>query len=129
MIERLLEIGLTVNDIQNIKEFIDEDNSEDLIENIKLLDSIGCSQNAIKNIIIGNPFFLQRSSCDIYKLISYLHELGFTYLNLLFDSYPIFLNKDDFEVKDFIDKEISKGKLLEDIIDEIDSTPYIIDEV
>ena len=128
MIDKLLELGLTVNDIQNIKEFIKEQDKKDLINNVQLLESIGCDKFSIKNIIIGNPFFLQRSYNDIYKLILYLQQLSFTYLNLLFDSYPSFLNKDAFEIRDFINDRISNGESLDDIIDEIDSNPAVVDE-
>lgn len=128
MIDRLLELGLTVNDIQNIKDFIREEDQEDMINNIQLLENIGCDKNSIKNIIVGNPSFLQRSYSDVYKLISYLQQLGFTYINLLLDSYPSFLNKDAFEIRDFINRKLSDGESLEDIIDEIDSNPMIIDE-
>lgn len=129
MIEILLELGLTLANIENIKEFVSEEDISDLINNIKLLRTINCDDTLIKDIIIGNPFFLQRSYSDIYKLISYLQQLGFTHINLLFDSYPMFLNKDAFEIEAFIQKELSSGKTLEDIIDEIDSNPIIIDEI
>ena len=129
MIDYLLEIGLYDKDIMIIKEYISDDNKQDLIRNVQLLKNVGCDNFSIKNIIVGNPFFLQRSYRDVYKLISYLQQLGFTYINLLFDSYPIFLNKDSFEIEEYINKCISEGKDLEDIIDEIDSNPSIIDEV
>lgn len=129
MIKILLDLGLTEEDIKDIKNFIREDDEIDLIKNIELLKSIGCDHSSIKNIIIGNPYFLQRSNSDIYKLIEYLKELNLTHINLLFDSYPLFLNNDYFEVRDFIKQKISSGELLESIIDEIDSNPSIIDEV
>lgn len=129
MIEVLFDLGINEKEIMNIKEFIREEDKNDLINNIELLKNIGCDTASIKNIIIGNPMFMQRSYSDINKLISYLQELGFTYINLLFDSYPSFLNKDVFEIRDYINDKISNGELLEDIIDEIDSNPNIIDEV
>ena len=129
MIDTLLELGLTEHELANIKEFINDIYQEDLKKNISLLKLVGCDINSIKNIIIGNPFFLQRNYSDIQKLIHYLQELGFTYLNLLFDSYPMFLNKDAFEIKNYIEDRMNCGEELEDIIDDIDSNPIIIDEV
>ena len=83
MIELLLELGLSEQDIKVIKDFICEDNKHDLEKNIKLLKNIGCDNFSIKNIIIGNPFFLQRNNTDIYKLILYLQQLGFTYIKMM----------------------------------------------
>ena len=37
--------------------------------------------------------------------------------------------KDVFEIEDYINTKLSDGILLEDIIDEIESNPYIIDEI
>ncbi len=129
MINTLLELGLTEQQLTNIKEFINDIYQEDLKKNIPLLKSVGCDIDSIKNIIIGNPLFLQRNYSDIQKLIDYLQELGLTYLNLLFDSYPMFLNKDSFEIKNYIEDRINLGEELEDIVDDIDSNPIIIDEV
>lgn len=129
MIEVLFNLGINEKEIMNIKEFIREEDKHDLINNIELLKNIGCDTASIKNIIIGNPLFIQRSYNDINKLISYLQELGFTYINLLLDSYPSFLNKDAFEIKNYINNKISNGELLEDVIDEIDSNPTVVDEV
>ena len=129
MIDILLDLGLTETDIKMIREDVDEIDQNDFKSNIKLLKALGCDNSSIKNIIIGNPFFLHRSNRDFAKLISYIQQLGFTHINLLFDSYPFFLNKDDFEIRDFIEKRLNIGEELEDIIDEIDSNPMIIDEV
>ena len=129
MLDKLIELGIRDIDIKNMLEFIQEDNVEDFKKNINLLENIGCDYKTIRNIVVGNPFFLQKSFEDVYELVSYLNELGFTCLNLLFDSYPMFLNKLAFEIKDYIDKRIQNNEELEDIIDDIDSNPMIIDEI
>jgi hypothetical protein len=128
MINILMNLELTNEDIYLIKEFINDENKEDLLKNIALLEKAGCDTLSIRNIIIGNPFFLNRSYMDIYKLLNCLSLYKFTYLNLLFDSNPSFLNKDDFEIREYIEKKESEGKSLEEIVDEIEDNPFIIDE-
>ena len=77
------------------------------IENEKINELLGLNDNSIKN-------------------------LGFVknkeYLNLLFDSNPELLNKDVFEIEEFINKKKNDGISLEDIVDLIDSNPFVIDE-
>ena len=48
---------------------------------------------------------------------------------LLFDSNPWLLNKDLFEIEEFIEKKQEEGLLLEEIVDLMDSNPYVIDEI
>ena len=62
-----------------------------------------------------------------WKLINKLLSLGFTNLNLLFDANPFFLNLDSFEIDEFIKEKQKDDMLLVDIIDLIDSNPYIFD--
>ena len=72
---------------------------------------------------------LTRSNTDIIKLINYLNGLGFSSLNILFDSNPYILNLDIFEVNNYIEDRISNGELLEDIIDDLDSNTYLFNEI
>ena len=129
MIDTLIDVGLTEEEINNIKNFIHDENKKDLEENIQQLKILGCDNLSIKNIIIGNPYFLGRSSSDINRLISGLKRLKFSYINLMFDSYPSFLNKDCFEIEDWINKKIYAGEYLDDILDLLDSNPSVIDEI
>ncbi len=129
MIEVLLKLNLTENDILGIKEWIDDSAVHDLEETIQILKQIGCDEDKIKNIIIGNPLILNRSANDIQKLITCLTDYGFQDLNLLFDSYPSMLNKDAFEIEDYIEEKRKNKEELEDIIDRIDSNPAIVDEI
>ena len=99
------------------------------VDCIKILKYIDCLDRHIQNILICNPFYLYRSIDDVVKLIKKLLEIGMTNINLLFDSNPFLLNKDAYEIDDYINKKINNGKTLEDIVDEIDSNPYIIDEI
>lgn len=126
MLDKLIELGIRDIDINNIKEFIDEDNLDDFKQILSLLTNINCSESMIRNIIIGNPFILQRNYEDVSELINYMISLGFKNCNIIFDSYPLFLNKDKFEIEEYINKEQNKN--IDDIIDEIESNPIIIDE-
>ena len=129
--EELFSLDISELDVRNMLEQIPtllDISKEEVSEKIDILKYINCSDRNIKNIIVSNPEYLERDIKDIIKLINYLNSIGFTLLNLLFDSNPYFLNYDVFEIKDYINKREAEGLSLEDIIDEIDSNPYIIDE-
>lgn len=129
--EELFSLGLSEEDIRDLLEKFPNVLSIDstlIKEKIEILRYVDCNQRHIKNIIVSNPEYLDRDNKDILKLISYLKDVGFSLLNLLFDSNPYFLNYDVFEIRDYIDNRLNDGLLLEDIIDEIENNPYIIDE-
>ena len=88
--------------------------------------NINCRDSMIRNIVIGNPFILQRDYESVKNLIDYMTSVGFKNLNLLFDSYPLFLNKDKFEIEEYLNKH--QDKSMEDIIDELESNPLLIEE-
>ena len=58
-----------------------------------------------------------------------IYSYGLTNLNLLFEANPFFLNKDLFEIEDFIKLKEQDGLSIEEIVDLIDSNPYAIDEI
>lgn len=129
--EELFSLGIDEKEIKNMLEQIPSlynISSELVKQKIEILRYVGCSERNIKNIIVSNPEYLERDNDDVIQLIKYLIDKGFTLLNLLFDSNPYFLNYDKFEVEDYINKRLDDGIELEDVIDEIDSNPYIIDE-
>ncbi len=128
--QELFNLGITENDIKemletfpNIKD-IDENNIKKLIT---ILKRVGCSNRTIKDIIISNPFYLDRLDTDIIKLIQKLESIGLENLNILFDTNPYLLNKDAFEIDDFI-KEHIQNYSLEEIAEAIDDNPYLLDE-
>lgn len=129
MIDKLIELGIRDIDINNIKEFIQEDNYEDFINILNLLEYIGCDIKEIINIIVGNPHILERSYEDVLELVNYLLKLNFTSLKILFDSYPVFLNKNKFEIEDYINIGLQNGMIIEDIIDELENNPLLIEEM
>ena len=117
----LLEMIKTCNEIKELED-------EEIISKINLLKDLDCTNKQIRNILITNPFYLDRIETDIIKLIKTLLELGFKDLNILFDSNPNILNKDSFEIDNYIEEKISE-KSLEEIIDDLDSNPYLFDEI
>ena len=126
MLDKLIELGIREIDLNNIKEFINNDNIEDFNKILELLKSLNCHDYILRNIIVGNPFILERDYDSIKSLIDYMQSKGFKSLNLLFDSYPLFLNKDAFEIEEYINNK--QNKSMEDIIDELESNPTLIEE-
>ena len=100
---------------------------EEIKQLIHILKQINCSEKMIKNIIISNPFYLSRVDEDIMKLIHKLSSIGVINLNMLFDTNPDLLSKDAFEIDEFINKNKDKYSL-EELIDQLESNPYIIGE-
>ena len=129
MLDKLIELGIRDIDINNMKEFINEENMEDFNKIIELLKNLNCSDSMIRNIVVGNPIILQRDYEDILEVTNYLTSIGFKNLNLLYDSYPMFLNKDVVEIKDYIESKVKNNISLEDIIDELESNPLLIEEL
>lgn len=128
---KLFELGINEDTIRFMLEQcnnIINMSDEELEEKINILMYVGCNERHIKNIIVSNPYYLDRINDDVLKLISYLKEIGFKNINLLFDSNPYFLNYDVFEIKDYISNKLSSGMKLDIIIDDIENNPYIIDE-
>lgn len=129
--DKLFEFGISEDDIRCMLGQVSSIamvSDTDINFKIDILTYLGCVDRHIKNILISNPYCLDRSNSDLVNLIKYLIGLGFTNLNLLFDSNPYFLNYDVFEIKNYFDKRMSKGISLEDIVNEITDNPYIIDE-
>ena len=128
----LIELGIRYQDLQemfNLNPMLEYLNDKEINDNILFLKSLKCSDIIIKNIIICNPFYLNRSITDLQKLVSKLISIGLTNLNLLFDSNPYLLNKDAFEIDSFIKEKLKLGFKLESIIDLIDSDPFITQEI
>ena len=131
MIE-LFELGISEETINNMVELFPEikDMSENkILEKVTILKKLGCSENQIINIIGSNPEYLTKSNKVILELISKLVDLGFRNLNILFDGNPYVLNFEAFEIDNYVNNRIKNGELLEDIVDDLDSNPYLFSEV
>jgi len=98
-------------------------------ELLDILVYINCNEKQIKNIILCNPFYLSRIKEDVEDLINKLKEYSFNELNLLFESNPLLLNKNDFEIEDYIKNRLKEDISLEKVIEEIENNPFIIDEI
>ena len=131
MIE-LYNIGTSDETIKNMIEInpeITELTDQEIIKKVEILKEINCSKTQMLNIISSNPMFLSRGINEIIKLLSYLQKTGFTCLNILFDSNPYILNLESFEIEKYINNRINQGEILEDIIDDLDSNPYLFQEI
>lgn len=96
---------------------------------IKVLEDLGLNNNVLKNVIMSNPFYLTRDLDDIVSLINCLNEYGVRNLNIIIDTYPLFLNLYKSDLDDFIEIKMSDGLNQDEIIEIIESEPYIIDEI
>lgn len=119
IIKSMLEINPEICDLED----------QDIIDKKKLLKIINCSNKEIKNIICSNPNYLNRTNEEITKLFGYLLKTGFKYLNILIDSNPFILNLEPFEIKNYINNRINNGENINDIVDDLDSNPYLFQEI
>ena len=120
----LLLFGINEEEIKEINEksnVLKEVTDKEIKDRINLLREINCEDKIIKNIIISNPDYLNRSVDDILKLIKKLLELNIERIDITFDGNPWLLNKDDFEIDEFIKDKKESGMDYEDILDLIDS--------
>ena len=130
--KELFELGISDSDINNMIELNKEIiilSSNDIKDKINILESIGCTNNQINNIISSNPLYLSRSNEDLFALLNTLKKYGFNTINILLDSNPYILNLDSYEIKDYIESRINNKDNIEDIIDELDSNPYLFNEI
>ena len=109
MLDSLRNIGISESEY---KELIEENS---LIENLEpmdvedmimLLKSLNCSDEHIKNIILSDVFYLTRTKNDVQKLLIELYDRGISTDDLteLIQNYPYILEKDDFEISEFFNK-------------------------
>ena len=122
--EYLFNLGFNENEIKDIittnNEVVDL-SDEEIKVLINILVKVGCKDYHIKNIINANPYYLSRSTTDVNNLINKLLSLGINHLETTFDSNPWLLNKDAYEIDEYIIDEQSKGLSLDEIVDKIDS--------
>lgn len=102
--------------------------SKDVLDKIDILKSINCSDIEIRNIVSSNSLYFDRTNEEIVKLINKLKEYNFDTLNILFDSNPYILNLEPFEIDNYINNRLN-NESLEDIIDDLDSNPYLFNEL
>ena len=130
--EYLYNIGINENEIINMItqcKDISYLNPNQIKDMINVLKEINCDERQIKHILITNPFYLTKIKEDIITLINKLNEYGFSCLNILFDSNPLILNKEAFEITDYVEKQLKLGNKLNNIVDLLDSNPYLFEEI
>lgn len=128
----LFELGINEDDIKSMIELcpmITDMSDDEIKKKIDMLSFIGCNNRHIRNIIVSNPNYLDRIDDDIVKLINYLNKIGVSNIYLLFDSNPYLLNRDVFEIEEYVNNRYEDGMSFEEILDELESNPYIIDEI
>ena len=130
--EELYNLGIsytTLKEMIEINSEILEMSNDEIIIKKEILNNIGCSDSQILNIISSNALMLSRTNTSLICLINYLKQLGFDNLNILFDSNPYILNLEQFEIKNYIEDRISKGDLLDEIIADLDTNPWLFNEM
>ena len=131
MIE-LYNLGISESTIKNMLEIepdMKELSEKEMKEKIAILQELNCSKSQIISIISSNPHYLNRTNGEIIKLIKTLSNYGFDTLNILLDSNPYVLSLEPFEINNYIENRKNNGESLEDIIDDLDSNPYLFSEM
>lgn len=114
-------IGEDFKNVLDANPFIGKLDDLEIENNINFLKEVDCSYEQMKNIIIFNPWLFNRSYDELNKLKNKLISIGITNLNITFDTQPLLLNKEIFEIDDFINEQIKKGLEINEIADIIDS--------
>ena len=130
--EELFNMGISEATIKNMVEInpeLRDISKNQIIEKENILKCIKCNDIQIRNIISSNPTFLTCTNSEIIKLLEYLNKLGFNTLNILFDSNPYILNLEPYEIESYISERKNNGESIEDIIDDLDSNPYLFEEI
>lgn len=130
--QELYNIGISKITLKNMLEInpeLKELSNNEILEKKIILRKIGCNDDQLLNIISSNSIFLSRTNGEIIKLIEYLKKLGFNHFNVLFDANPYILNLEPFEIDNYIKNRINNGELFEEIIDDLDSNPYLFSEM
>lgn len=113
-------LGEDFKNVLDANPFIGKLDDLEIENNINFLKEVDCSYEQMKNIIIFNPWLFNRSYDELNKLKNKLISIGITNLNITFDTQPL-LNKEIFEIDDFINEQIKKGLEINEIADIIDS--------
>ena len=127
MLDILMGLGISEEDLKYLREYIDEVNIEDLTLNINLLKE-KVSEETIRDLITSNPMFLKKSHEDFKNLINYLIKLNLTNFEELFE-YADFVNNDVWDLELYIKEKEEEGLSKEEVINTIKNNPRIIDEV
>lgn len=102
---------------------------EDVISKVKLLEKLNCNEKEIKNIISSNSGFLLKSDEEILELVNKMKEYGFKNINLLIEANPFILGMYDIDLESYIETRKENGENITDIVDDLESHPYLFNEI
>ncbi len=105
----ILDIAEANGEVQNLSE-------EEMIKYIYVLIDIGCTQKQIHTIITSNPAFFSRDVEDVGSFLRKLKSYDID-VSLAVEANPWLLNKDSFELDEFINEKRSLGIADDKILD------------
>mgnify|MGYP004505441583 FL=1 len=115
----LYNLDLNENEILDIAEANEEVqdlSEEEMIKYIYVLIDIGCTQKQIHTIITSNPAYFSRDVDDVGTFLRKLKSYDVD-VSLAVETNPWLLNKDSFELDEFINEKRSLGIADDKILD------------
>lgn len=115
----LYNLDLNENEILDIAEAngeVQDLSEEEMLKYIYVLIDIGCTQKQIHTIITSNPAYFSRDIDDVGTFLRKLKSYDVD-VSLALEANPWLLNKDSFELDDFINEKRSLGIADDKILD------------
>ena len=115
----LYNLDLNENEILDIAEAngeVQDLSEEEMIKYIYVLIDIGCTQKQIHTIITSNPAYFSRDIDDVGTFLRKLKSYDVD-VSLALEANPWLLNKDSFELDEFINEKRSLGIADDKILD------------
>ena len=117
----LYNLDLNENEILDIAEAngeVQDLSEEEIIKYIYVLIDIGCTQKQIHTIITSNPAYFSRDIDDVGTFLRKLKSYDVD-VSLALEANPWLLNKDSFELDEFINEKRSLGIADDKILDNL----------
>ena len=115
----LYNLDLNENEILDIvdaNEEVKDLSEEEMVKYIYILIDIGCTQKQIHTIITSNPAYFSRDIDDVGTFLRKLKSYDVD-VSLALEANPWLLNKDSFELDEFINEKRSLGIADDKILD------------
>ena len=115
----LYNLDLNENEILDIAEAngeVQDLSEEEMIKYIYVLIDIGCTQKQIHTIVTSNPAYFSRDIDDVGTFLRKLKSYDVD-VSLALEANPWLLNKDSFELDEFINEKRSLGIADDKILD------------
>lgn len=115
----LYNLDLNENEILDIVDAngeVQDLSEEEMIKYIYVLIDIGCTQKQIHTIITSNPAYFSRDIDDVGTFLRKLKSYDVD-VSLALEANPWLLNKDSFELDEFINEKRSLGIADDKILD------------